>query len=81
LLSLACKTEQLDPTMLDQSLFKHDCGVHLLASGEPFSDWRLIRPELVHKVAGPLVFMLAGVVVATGYAIVVCAGLVIRRSL
>jgi len=50
LLSLAGKTESLDPTMLQQTLVRHDCGVHLLASPEPFSDYRQIRPELVQKI-------------------------------
>jgi pilus assembly protein CpaE len=36
--------------MLEQSLVRHDCGVHLLASPEPFCDYRQIRPELVQKV-------------------------------
>lgn len=50
LLSLASKSENLDQTMLEQSLVRHECGVHLLASPEPYSDFRQIRPELVQKV-------------------------------
>jgi pilus assembly protein CpaE len=50
LLSLASKSDNLDQTMLEQSFFRHECGVHLLASPEPFSDFRQIRPELVQKV-------------------------------
>jgi pilus assembly protein CpaE len=50
LLSLAAKADQLDRTMLEQSLVRNDCGICLLASPEPFSDYRQIRPELVQKV-------------------------------
>lgn len=50
LLSLAGKAEQLDRTMLEVSLTKHNCGVHFLASPEPFSDYRQIRPELIQKI-------------------------------
>jgi len=50
LLSLAGKTEHLDRIMLEQSLVRHECGVHLLASPEPFNDYRQIRPELVQKI-------------------------------
>jgi pilus assembly protein CpaE len=50
LLSLAGKTDNLDRSMLEQSLVRHACGVHLLASPEPYSDFRQIRPELVQKV-------------------------------
>ena len=50
LLSLAGKLEHLDPTMLQISLVMHECGIHLLASPEPFTDYRQIRPELIQKV-------------------------------
>jgi pilus assembly protein CpaE len=50
LLSLANKLEHLDRTMLEQSLVRHECGIHLLASPEPFSDYRQIRPELIQKI-------------------------------
>jgi pilus assembly protein CpaE len=36
--------------MLDLSLLKHECGIHLLASPEPHTDYRQIRPELIQKV-------------------------------
>jgi pilus assembly protein CpaE len=49
-LSLASKTQQLDRAMFDQSLIKHPCGIHLLASPEPFSDYRQISPQLIQKV-------------------------------
>jgi pilus assembly protein CpaE len=50
LLSLAGKMDQLDRTMFDHSLVKHESGVHLLASPEPYSDYRQIRPELIQKI-------------------------------
>jgi pilus assembly protein CpaE len=50
LLSLAGKAENLDGSMLEQSFVRHDCGVHLLASPEPYADFREIRPELVQKI-------------------------------
>lgn len=50
LLSLAGKAQQLDRAMFDQSLIKHPCGIHLLASPEPFSDYRQISPQLTQRV-------------------------------
>ncbi|HEY2416053.1 MAG TPA: P-loop NTPase [Pirellulaceae bacterium] len=50
LLSLAGKAEQLDGSMLEQSFTRLECGVHLLAGPEPFTDFRQIRPELIQKV-------------------------------
>lgn len=50
LLSLAGKAQQLDRAMFDQSLVKHDCGIHLLASPELFSDYRQIQPPVIQQV-------------------------------
>jgi Flp pilus assembly CpaE family ATPase len=50
LASLAAKKEQLDQSMFEQSLVKHECGMQILTSPEPFSDFRSIRPELILKV-------------------------------
>jgi pilus assembly protein CpaE len=50
LLSLANKGDQLDRTMFEQSLIRHDCGIQLLAGPEPLSDFRRISVELIHKV-------------------------------
>ena len=50
LLSLAEKAQQLDRAMFDQSLVKHDCGIHFLASPEPFSNFRQITPQLIQQV-------------------------------
>ena len=36
--------------MFDQSLVKHECGVHLLASPEPFSKFRQITSHLIEQV-------------------------------
>jgi pilus assembly protein CpaE len=49
LLSLAGKA-QLDRAMFDQSLVKHECGIHLLASPELFSDYRQISPQVIQQV-------------------------------
>jgi pilus assembly protein CpaE len=48
--SLAGKSDQLDRTMFEHSLVRHDSGVQLLASPEPFNDYRQIRPELIQKI-------------------------------
>jgi pilus assembly protein CpaE len=50
LLSLAGKAHQLDRAIFDQSLIKHDCGIHLLASPQQFSDYRQINPHLIQQV-------------------------------
>lgn len=50
LLSLASKADHLDRAMFEQSLINHDCGVHLLAGLEPFSDFRRINVELTRKI-------------------------------
>jgi pilus assembly protein CpaE len=50
LLSLAGKLDQLDRIMFEHSLVRHDSGIHLLASPEPFTDYRQIRPELIQKI-------------------------------
>ncbi len=50
LLSLAGKALQLDRAMFDQSLVKLDCGIHLLASPELFSDYRQIQPPVIQQV-------------------------------
>ncbi len=50
LLSLAEKAHQFDRAMFDQSLVKHECGVHLLASPEPFSKFRQITSHLIEQV-------------------------------
>jgi pilus assembly protein CpaE len=50
LLSLAGKAQQLDRAMFDQSLVKHECGIHLLASPELFSDYRQINPQVIQQV-------------------------------
>jgi pilus assembly protein CpaE len=49
LLSLAAKASQLDRTMFDQSIIKHESGIHLLASPEPFSNYRQINPQLIQQ--------------------------------
>jgi pilus assembly protein CpaE len=48
--SLSAKVEQLDAALFEQALYKHECGVHLLASPDPFGDYRLISRELVQRV-------------------------------
>ena len=48
--SLATKTQQLDAAMFEQSLIQHDCGVRLLPSPEPFTDYRQCTPQLIQKV-------------------------------
>jgi pilus assembly protein CpaE len=50
LASLAAKNDQFDLAMFEQSLIKHDSGIHLLASPEMFSDFRTIRRELIPRV-------------------------------
>lgn len=50
ILSLADKAHQLDRAMFDQSLIKHDCGIHLLASPQLFSEHRQIVPQVVQQV-------------------------------
>jgi pilus assembly protein CpaE len=50
LLSLAGKGQQFDRAMFDQSLIKHESGIHLLASPEPFSNYRQISPQLIQQV-------------------------------
>jgi len=50
LLSLAGKAQQFDKAMFDQALVKHECGVHLLASPEPYSNFRQINPQLIQQV-------------------------------
>jgi len=50
LMSLASKTEQLDRTMLEHSLIRHNSGIYLLASPDPFSDYRQIKAELIQKI-------------------------------
>ena len=49
LASLAGKAN-VDMTMFRQSVVPHSSGVQLLASPEPFSDYRQITPPLVHRV-------------------------------
>ncbi|MGC3966602.1 MAG: hypothetical protein QM775_04295 [Pirellulales bacterium] len=48
--SLSGKSDHLDAAMLEQALFKHDCGIHLLAGPDPFSDYKQISRELVQRV-------------------------------
>jgi pilus assembly protein CpaE len=48
LLSLAGKS-QFDRTMFDQALVEHECGIRLLASPEPFSNYRQISPQLIQQ--------------------------------
>lgn len=50
LASLAAKNEKLDLAMFEQSLIKHDSGVSLLASPEPFSDFHSLHAELIPRV-------------------------------
>jgi pilus assembly protein CpaE len=50
LLSLAGNAPQLDRAMFDQSLVRHECGIHLLASPEQFSDYRQINPQKIKQV-------------------------------
>lgn len=50
LLSLAGKAHQLDRAMFDQSLVKHESGVHLLASPAPFSDYRQLNLQPIQQV-------------------------------
>ena len=50
LLSLASKAQQLDRAIFDQSLIKHESGIHLVASPEPFTDYRQISPQVIQKV-------------------------------
>ncbi len=49
-ISLAEKASHLDRAMFDQSLIKHECGVHLLAGPEPFSELRPISPQVTKKI-------------------------------
>ena len=44
------RAQQFDRAMFDQSLVKHECGVHLLASPEPFSKFRQITSHLIEQV-------------------------------
>lgn len=48
--SLAGKSAQLDANLFEQALFKHECGIHLLASPDLFGDYRQITPELVQRI-------------------------------
>jgi pilus assembly protein CpaE len=48
--SLAGKASNLDAALLDQALHKHECGIHLLAAPELFSDYRQITRELVQRI-------------------------------
>ena len=48
--SLADKGNHLDRAMFDQSVIKHECGVHLLAGPEPFSEFRPISPQITKKI-------------------------------
>ncbi len=48
--SLAEKANHLDRAMFDQSLIKHECGIHLLAGPEPFSELRPISPQVTKKI-------------------------------
>jgi pilus assembly protein CpaE len=50
LLSLASKANQLDRAIFDQALIKHESGIHLVASPEPFTDYRQISPQVIQKV-------------------------------
>jgi Flp pilus assembly CpaE family ATPase len=50
LMSLAEKSSQLDRAIFEQALIKHSSGVQLLASPEPFSDYRQIDPQVIEKV-------------------------------
>src|SRR5262249_7855613 len=50
LADLAAKKDHFDLAMFEQSLVKHDSGVSLLASPEPFSDFRTIRPDVILRV-------------------------------
>src|SRR5262249_13251119 len=49
LASLAAKRDQFDQAMFEQSLVHHKSGLQFLASPDPFSDFRAIRPELILK--------------------------------
>jgi pilus assembly protein CpaE len=48
--SLAEKSQQLDKAMFEQSLVKHESGVHLLAGPEPYSDFQLVSPQVIQKI-------------------------------
>jgi pilus assembly protein CpaE len=48
--SLAGKASHLDAALLDQAFHKHECGIHLLAAPELFSDYRQITRELVQRI-------------------------------
>jgi pilus assembly protein CpaE len=48
--SLATKIQQLDASMFEQSLIRHESGVRLLPSPEPFTDYRQFSPQVIQKV-------------------------------
>jgi len=48
--SLAGKASHLDAALLEQALHKHECGIHLLAAPELFSDYRQVTRELVQRI-------------------------------
>lgn len=48
--SIAAKAQQLDAAMFEQSLTVHGSGIRLLASPEPFSDYRQITVEATQRI-------------------------------
>jgi pilus assembly protein CpaE len=50
LADLAAKNDHFDLAMFEQALVKHEAGFGVLASPEPFSDYRAIRTQLIRRV-------------------------------